>query len=564
MNKFSLFTFFLIAFLGSVCGQDPFVNFENQVALGSEFTDAAVKTAIDSDGNRIVYGTFSEELDFDPSASEFVLDPLGSPDLFLASYSADGELNWAFKLGRIALSDGMVARDMAVDSNGNILISGGFTLSVDFDPSAASTPLTAVQGLDGFVAQYDNTGQFVWVKQFGSTGFDSVSALAVDTDDNTVLGVRFGGEIDLDPSVENTDLVSPVGGIDAAVVKLDAAGDYQWSYSVAPGVNNEIVTALAVNSVGQIALGATVNGLTVGIPVQSMLAGYLDTDGTEFWSYDFQNQGQSNTISQIAFSEDEAHIYLGGRIQEITDFDPSAGEVIISPLFADPFLSKHSAADGSLAWATYIESNSTADYCAGVTEEGGVVYMAGSFDVLALFVPGDFASQVETNGAADLFVAVYNATTGEFLEAETFGGLGSERAYDAHFAGSEGLVIVGHFISSLSLSSGVEAVSQGFEDGFVANFSYLYILSAENGLSEKEVNVFPVPASDQVYVQLKESYGQTANIKLISIIGQTVFEGEYILGSSKHSIDISGFPQGIYLLEITVGNTSVTKRVVKQ
>lgn len=565
MKKYLLLAFLFTFLLNSVYAQDPYISIESQAALGSELIDNVVRAAIDSEGNRVVCGTFGQEVDFDPSEAEFILDPLGTPDLFLASYDAQGALNWAFNLGRLGLNSGMSAGGLAIDSDDNVIISGGFSLTVDFDPSDVSNLMTAVQGLDGFVAKYDPLGQLVWSKQFGSSAFDASTSLALDDQNNSIAGIRFSGEVDLDPSTDNQVIVTPVGAIDAAVVKLDSDGNYIWSYLVAPDVNNETVTALAVNSNGGIAMGAEVNGVSSGIPMQSMLAGVLDSDGAEVWSYDFQNQGQSNVISHIAFSEDEESIYLGGRIQEDTDFDPSANEEIISPLFADPFLSKHSVADGSLDWAKYVESGSTADYCAGVHESNGVVFMAGSFDVSATFVPEDFTTQVPSNGASDVFVSVYEASSGDFIEAETFGGSGGERANDACFGGPEGLVIVGQFSSSLGLLEGEEPITaEGFEDGFLAEFTYLFNLSTGFELNENDIVLYPVPANDQVFVQLKDIKSNSVQIKIINIIGQTVFEGEFDNSSNKLKLDISNLNQGVYLFEIGVDGSSITKRLIKQ
>jgi hypothetical protein len=240
-------------------------------------------------------------------------------------------------------------------------------------------------------------------------------------------------------------------------------------------------------------------------------------------------------------------------------------EEIISPLFADPFLSKHSAADGSLDWAKYVESSSTADYCAGVHESNGVVFMAGSFDVSATFVPGDFTTQVPSNGASDVFVSVYEASSGDFIDAETFGGSGGERANDACFGGSEGLVIVGQFSSSLGLLEGEEPIAaEGFEDGFLAEFTYLFNLSTGFELNENDIVLYPVPANDQVFVQLNDIKSNSVHIKIINIIGQTVFEREFDNSSNKLKLDISNLNQGVYLFEISVDDSSITKRLIKQ
>lgn len=564
MKKHVLLLLILTAIFKFGSGQDSYVSINSQVALGSELIDNAVRTIIDSEGNRLVYGTFSEALDFDPSDSDLILEPLGAPDLFLASYDNSGNINWAFNLGRIGLNDGMVARDIALDANDNVLISGGFSLNVDFDPSSEGNLLTAIQGLDGFIAKYSSEGAFSWVKQFGSVGSDVVSAIATDNQDNHILGVRYNAEIDLDPSDENEVLSSPVGGLDASVVKLDAAGDYVWNYAVSPDENNEIVTSLHVSSTGSIALGAITNGVSSGIPEQSMLAGVIDETGTEVWTYDFQNQGQSNSITHLSFSADESAVYFGGRFQTDTDFDPSPDEFILSPLFADPFISKYSVDDGSFQWAKYVESSSTSDYCAGVHEENGVVYLAGSFDVLATFVPGDFTTQIPTNGASDVFVSVYDADSGEFIAADTFGGEGGEKANDAYFAEEAGLCIAGQFSSALELEEGESIPSQGFEDGFLAFFTYLYDLSAETDLTESNIVLYPVPANDRVYVELKNVQSDAIQIKLINIIGQTVFEKTYANTPSRIKLDIEQLNQGVYLVEIRANNASLTKRLIKQ
>lgn len=565
MKKYLLLVFLFVFSLKSSVAQGPYISIEEQMALGSALIDNAEKVVIDSEGNRIVFGTFGEELDFDPDETEFVLEPLGNPDIFLASYSSEGALNWAFNLGRIGLNDGMVARGLGVDSDDNIIITGAFSLTVDFNPLGAGASMTSTLGLDGFVAKYDSEGLLIWSKKIGNTGSDRVSSLVIDNQDNNVVGVRYDAEIDLDPSDEGEELVVPVGGIDAALVKLDSDGNFVWSYLVAPDANNEVVSALATNANGEIALGAAVNGVTVGIPEQSIFAGMVDSDGTEAWIFDFQNQGQSNVISHIAFSEDDESVYFGGRIQADTDFDPSENEEIISPFFADPFLSKYATSDGSLTWVKYVRSNSTADYCAGVHEKNGVVYLAGSFDVSAIFVPGDFTTQIPSNGSSDVFVSVYEASNGDFLEAETFGNTGGEKANDAFFGGSDGLVIVGQFTSSLGLVDGEELIAaEGFEDGFKAEFTYLFDLSIGAEIDEKDIVLYPVPATNQVFVQLKNIESQSVKVKLINIIGQTVSEEEFDISSKNLKLDISHLKQGVYLVEISLNGSSITKRLIKQ
>jgi hypothetical protein len=53
-------------------------------------------------------------------------------------------------------------------------------------------------------------------------------------------------------------------------------------------------------------------------------------------------------------------------------------------------------------------------------------------------------------------------------------------------------------------------------------------------------------------------------VKLINIIGQTVLAKTYDNSPSRIKLDISNLKQGIYLMEIRVENSSITKRLIKQ
>jgi len=564
MNKLysTISIFFLCAF--HAYSQSEYLNIENQLSFGSSLIDIAEKTAIDHDGNVLVAGIFSQEADFDPSEDDFVLEPLGSPDIFLSSYDASNNLNWAINIGRIGLDNGVTLGGLAVDSEGNIIIAGGFSLTVDFDPSEVTNALTAVQGRDAFVAKYSSSGNLIWLRQFGSTALDDCTALSVDQNDNIVLGVRYSAEIDLDPGDINDVLVNPIGQTDASIVQLDSSGNLNWVYTVAPDLEDEIVSSLATTQDGTVIIGATVSGSNVGIPEQSMFAAVVNPDGTELWKYDFMNLGQVNTISHIGVSQDGESFYLGGRIQSNTDFDPSGNTLIIDPNFADAFISKHTLANGALEWATYVSSNSLEDYCAGVHESNGLTFMLGSFDDQATFNPSDFSTMAVANGASDIFATVYDSETGEFIEFQTYGGEGVERAHDASFAESNGLSLVGQFSSSLELIDGESTVSSGFSDAFMARFSYLYNLSSSGNLRSDEITIYPVPTKDYVWVNLENGFSSPVRIRLISIIGQTVLENMFDRSMALIKLDLSALGNGLYLAEVSVGNSSVTKRIIKK
>ena len=561
MTRFLLFAALAFIFSSQVTAQETYIEPQSQVALGSALLDASENIVFDNDGNKVVFGYFGESTDFDPTEDEFILDPLGSPDLFLASYGESNELNWAFNLGRIALDDGMDAGGLAVDESGNILIGGSFSVTVDFDPSESSASLTSQGGKDAFLAKYSSNGEFIWVQQMGGASLDAITALGTENDE-VIAGIRCSGEADLDPG-EGEFILTPEGGIDAGLMRLSATGDFIWANHFQPGVNNEIITALNTELANTILVGALVNGETSGIPVQSMLVGVYDGAGDLNWEYDFDNQGQSNVITHIANSDDLSSFYIGGRIQADTDFDPSEEEAIVSPLFADVFMSKHSVADGSLEWVKYLESNATSDFCGGIREASGLVYLVGSFDVAARFVPGDFTTQVAADGASDLFVGVYDLD-GTFLESYVFGGPGAETAHDSYFSDSGDLLVAGEFAVSLSVVEGEVDDAVGFSDAFFSSFSYLFDLSANSSEEMKLATVFPVPASDVVNIRLAEQPTQPLKVKIINVVGQTVYESTFDRSGAQLQLPVSELRQGMYIVQIEMGQETLSTRMIKQ
>ena len=75
-----------------------------------------------------------------------------------------GDFGWAstFETGNVNIEN--VVRSTVVDNSGNVYQVGSFTGTVDFDPGAGTTNLTAVGGQDAFVEKLDSTGKLLWVK----------------------------------------------------------------------------------------------------------------------------------------------------------------------------------------------------------------------------------------------------------------------------------------------------------------------------------------------------------------------------------------------------------------
>ena len=92
-----------------------------------------------------------------------------------ARESAAGTCDWALGIGSSGEDE---AHAMLVEPSGDVVLTGFFTGTVDFDPGPGAAVLISRGGRDGFVARYGADGTFKNVVQFGGADDDAGNAIA--------------------------------------------------------------------------------------------------------------------------------------------------------------------------------------------------------------------------------------------------------------------------------------------------------------------------------------------------------------------------------------------------
>ena len=188
--------------------------------FGGPDSDFGSSVAVDSAGNVHITGSFSGTVDFDPGAGNTDLQSAGDGDVFVSKLNATGNLVWAKSFGGLSYDSGS---SVAVDSAGNVHITGGFSGTVDFDPGAGTADLQSAGGADVFVSKLNESGNLVWAKSFGGSEDVFGSSVAVDSAGNVHITGSFRGTVDFDPGAGTAELQSS-GDFDVFVLKLDALG----------------------------------------------------------------------------------------------------------------------------------------------------------------------------------------------------------------------------------------------------------------------------------------------------------------------------------------------------
>jgi len=116
-----------------------------------------------------------------------------------------------------------------------------------------------------------------------------------------------------------------------------------------------------------------------------------------------------------------------------------------------------------------------------------------------------------------------------------------------------------------STSGGVVTVKNSnltsFSDFAIGKGSSDISLSSESFI-QKSISLYPNPTSSQVNLSFENNL-EEANLKIISITGQTVFEKQNISGNSL-TLDVSVLSNGIYVVQITDDEKTLNSKFVKE
>ena len=324
-------------------------NFVWAKQMGGPNNDYGYSIALDASGNIYVAGGFEGTADFDPNAGAFNLISTGSYDIFVSKLDASGNFVWAKSMGSTAQDFGIC---LTLDTPGNVLISGYFQGTGDFDPSAATYTLSSVGGRDIFISKLNSSGNFVWAKQIGGAGDQTANGIVTDASGNVYTTGSFASSADFDPAAGVFSMNS-AGADDIFISKLNQSG--LFSYAKRMG-------SFAFDHGGGITLDASGNVLTTGkfydtvdfdpgIGTNTIVA--LNTDifiskldaNLNFISAKSVGSTNGNSQGNAIVTDATSNIYTTGYFSDITDFDPNAGVFNLVPpgTQADVFVLKLSS-----------------------------------------------------------------------------------------------------------------------------------------------------------------------------------------------------------------------------
>jgi len=216
-------------------------NFIWAKSMGGTGYDGGSSVMVDKQGKIFTTGTFQDTVDFDPNTGTFNLVGGGS---FIQKLDSAGNFLWA----KMTASN---TPHMALDHLDNIYAIGFYIGTVDFNPNTGTNYLYSNGLYDISILKLDSSGNFIWAKSMGSTGYDMGTSITLDNQGNVYTTGSFQGRVDFDPGPDSSYLIA-TGNDDIFIQKLDANGNFLWARSMQGTGGSSGGESIAVDNLGNI------------------------------------------------------------------------------------------------------------------------------------------------------------------------------------------------------------------------------------------------------------------------------------------------------------------------
>jgi len=380
-------------------------------------------------------------------------------DTFVVQLSDTGSYRWSNHIWSYSYDD---AEDLALDSAGDVLVTGGVTGGgADFGGGPTMEGATGTGDL--YLAKYlQGTGKLLWFKRLGGLGnLDKGHGVAVDLNDDSVVVV---GEFE--PPVDFGGGAIATGR--SFVAKYTKDGAHLWSRALDTSASYLVAWAVEVDGNGDlIVVGDFRDTVDFGGATPMTATGYdgfvvklAGSDGKLVWSRQIAGSGWDGCVG--AALDAQGGLFVVGFVGGAADF---GGGVSPATGSWDAFVASYSAGGGH-RWSTRIASTGhDSGQSLAVDGNGDVVVTAtieGAIDIAG--------QQLTSAGERDILLARLAGATGVPLQAAAFGDTGYDAPYGLATAGQE-IYLAGDFAGTIAVG-GLQLSSAGDHDIFVCRLAF--------------------------------------------------------------------------------------------
>jgi hypothetical protein len=423
---------------------------------------------------------------------EITLTPAEDGSVFILKYDLDGNYVWS-------LLEDFPGEEPSVvpDNSGNIILSGVFYGII----TIGNTVLESAGGRDGFVAKYDENGNFLWAIRAGGESTEYMAITAIDQNDNIYLSGEFISE---NVTVDDTEITLAEGDGNIIFAKIGTDGDVLW--------------------------------------VKSFAASHHEWHDGLCWPTGIK-------------TDPEGNIFIKGSHADSVYFDDI---LLTSPYYwYSKFITKINPL-GNVIWAKSLNQHGWGywyDYNQfDIDSEGNVYFGMQARDTM------DFGDDFQyiPSGACDLFVAKYT-TNGDLNWVKAMQGNESSYNWISSVAVYDTLnVFVGGSLGNY-LSIDDEELTSTNRHGFVTMFGDdISGVKEVYNRNNKQFDIYPNPSNG--LVTFTSNFKLNNKIEILNVTGQIVHTVN--ITSKKQQIDLRNLSNGLYFIKVSSDKYFKTEKLI--
>lgn len=393
-------TLLTLLLLNEVVAQQSF-NWANSIPYSSPGPNPARSGASkgndiarDQNGDLITIGFSLGSVDFDPSPTAQALSNGDrSASLYIQKLNENGDYIWHKNYEDNGVVTGV---SITTDNDNNIYALGNFGGTINFD---ASTSITSNGGGDVFLLKLNASGNVLWARNFGLSGYDEANSILFNKNTNELYFTGDYKTVQTPSSVTNDFFLyklNPVTGADIWVETFGSSKS-ESSYELAgDSSGNVYVTGTYISKLDHRSFPSTnvISNLLTTPNTSFPGLGFskntfvlkLNNGGNVLWAKGINNDKNTrgNVEARAIEIDSNNNVYLVGNFKGIIDFNPNSGQYNVSSQGNSDIFIMSLNNNGAFKWSQRITNDGIGNAIA-LDNQGGVI-IGGSLTNHGFFI----------------------------------------------------------------------------------------------------------------------------------------------------------------------------------
>ncbi len=501
--------------------------------------DAANAVAVDVSGNTYVTGNIAGKANF----SGTVYQGNGIYEAYIAKYDPAGNLLWV----KLAGGKGNDLGSSIKWDKGFLYLCGTFEDTAFFE----NTALVTKGQIDAFIAKYDDSGNLIWVRSAGGTGYDNATGITVDNGGNIYIAGNYENSITLGSlNLSSSNLYH-----ESFYAKYDGGGNVVWAKSVT-GNNANLITGIAYNYHsgvfltgyfgGNLKIGvATVNSISPSYDV--FLAKVQTGDGSADWLK--RAGGTYEDGANGVCSDKEGYPSITGYFAGTAYFNNNS---VTYSDYNDVFVARYDTA-GNNMWVRAGKGLQLDLGCAITADDNGNIFSTGMFQVFI-----DFDGHTLNAIDRDVFLISFDKNGNTRWVAKA-GGMDTECGFGIAVHTNGNVSVCGYYLHTCFFGS-IQIDYANGNDLFVAKYNAPVVNAVEEVKDDLTVSVYPNPCNSDCGIRIADLTA-TTTYSVYNSLGETLGSG---LLTANSQLPTANWLPGIYFIEVTAAQKTKTLKLIKQ